>query len=136
MSVLLLSTEPKGFGERLECVIEWIFPSLEVEICRTVETLSDRLVKPKSGLDVAVLAAESIRELEGLLSIQHLLDGVPIILVVPDSEPETIALGHKLRPRFLTDGNGAFVDLAAVLGKMLQHSQSHVERRRDERGWA
>jgi hypothetical protein len=50
---------------------------------------------------------------------------VQIILVIPDRRPETLSLGHLLRPRYLSYEDGNFDDLASVLEKMLRKRQPH-----------
>jgi len=41
-------------------------------------------------------------------------------MIAPDTNPATLARGHILRLRFLSDGNSDFVDVAAVLGRMIR----------------
>ena len=61
-------------------------------------------------------AGEQLRD---VLSIRHLFDNIKIVLILPDRKNETIVIGHKLRPRFLSYTDGDFKDIAAVLKKML-----------------
>ena len=42
-----------------------------------------------------------------------------VILILPDADPQTIARGHNLRPRYLSNIQSDFQDVAAVLRKML-----------------
>ena len=69
---------------------------------------------------IAILLASSREELQDILSIRELLEDTKIILIVPDTNPDTVAKGHTLRPRFLSDCNSDFVDVAAVLGQMIR----------------
>ncbi len=93
--------------------------STNAEICRTLESLSSRLVHMGSHPDIAVLLATSQKELSNIYSIRQLLADIRIILILPDRQPETISKGHKLYPRFLSYTDGSFKDIAAVLEKML-----------------
>ncbi|MEN6332381.1 MAG: hypothetical protein ABFD57_10375 [Smithella sp.] len=68
------------------------------------------------------MLAASGKELEDILSIRELLEDAKIILIVPDTDPATLARGHTLRPRFLSDCGSDFVDVAAVLGRMIERS--------------
>lgn len=52
-----------------------------------------------------------------ILSLREFLHDRRIILVLPDSEPETVSLGHILRPRFITYGDSDYMDVSAILGK-------------------
>jgi hypothetical protein len=94
-----------------------------------VYSLSRRLRQPRHNLAVAVLVAASRQELLELLSIRDLLDGIRIILVLPDRQDDTIAKGHRLYPRFLTFADSDFLDVAAVLSKMLRNSHPDNKRR-------
>jgi hypothetical protein len=119
MNLLLYAREPRGTGKQLEKVIEELFPENNTEIYRTIDGLSDRLRRPRYDLAVVVLLAASKQDLLDLLSIRDLLDDLRLILLLPNREKDTIAKGHTLRPRFLTYADGNFLDVAAVLSKML-----------------
>jgi hypothetical protein len=41
-----------------------------------------------------------------------------IILVLPDRDDETVAMGHRLRPRMVSYNDGDYLDVAAVLIRM------------------
>ena len=47
-----------------------------------------------------------------------------LILILPDREKGTISKGHLFRPRYLTYADGDFLDVAAVLAKMIDHARS------------
>lgn len=121
MSLLFYSTSAKGPGERLHRVIEVLVPKREIEIFRTIESLTRRLHRPGLGhnMTIAVFLAASKEELSELVSIRNLLADLRIILVLPDTRDDTISKGHALQPRFLTYVDTDFIDIAAVLNKML-----------------
>jgi len=54
-----------------------------------------------------------------LVEYQEWLWDHRLILVLPDDDMETISLGHALRPRFVTYAESDFIDISAVLGKIL-----------------
>jgi len=119
MSVLLYATAEKGPGERLRAVVKTFVPEKNIELLATIQSLSDRLREPKDAEDVAILLAANRDELGEFLSVSDLLSDLRIILVLPDREGETVAKGHTLKPRFLSYGDSNFIDVAAVLSKML-----------------
>ncbi|MBW1741791.1 MAG: hypothetical protein JRJ42_11835 [Deltaproteobacteria bacterium] len=119
MNLLFYKPGTNEAGEQLQRVIEALVPRRKTEIYRTMESLSGRLRQSKYDLAIAVLLAASSEDLMELLSIRDLLDDVRIILVLPDRENDTIRKGHTLRPRFLTYADSNFVDVSAVLSKML-----------------
>ena len=118
MKLLLYTTASQGVAERARTVLEPIVPEGDVEIYRTINALSRRLRQPKADLTIVVLLLASREDVLDLLAIRHLFRNVRIILVVPDLEDETIALAHRLRPRFLSYLDGNFPGLATVVNRM------------------
>lgn len=119
MNLIFYGTETDEPGKRLQRVLEAVVPEKKREICRTIEGLCQRLRRPVDDLDIAVLLAASREELSDILSIRDLLTDIRVILVLPDRADDTIAKGHTLRPRFFTYADSDFVEIAAVLSKML-----------------
>jgi hypothetical protein len=119
--VVFYAQRTKGLGDRLRRLIEALVTKKETVICRTVDSLSGALRQPQNHLSLAVLIAASEEELNELVGLRDLLEYVPIVLVLPNRRVQTIAQGHRLRPRFLTDVDSDWIDIAAVLSKMLSH---------------
>jgi hypothetical protein len=119
LRILLYSESTEGPAARLCRIIQTFIPKRELGFVRTLEDLSCRLREPKDDEVIAVLIAASGDELRELLSLGDLLMDLRIILVLPNKDGETVANGHRLRPRFLTYADSNFIDVAAVLGKML-----------------
>ncbi len=122
MNVLFYSKMKDGPGRRLQNVVETQVPVKGTKICRDIESLSCELRQPAHGLSLAIILAASREDLLDILSIGDLLGDLRIILVLPDAEKDTVAKGHKLLPRFLTYADGDFLDVAAVLSRMLGDS--------------
>ena len=129
MNLLFYARVTDDIENRLQRMIEGLVPKDDTEIYRTIDSFANRLRQPRYNLAVAVLLAASRQDLLDLLSIRDLLDGIRIILVLPDREDGTIAKGHRLYPRFLTYADSDFLDVAAVLSKMLQNSHPDNNRR-------
>ena len=121
MRVILYAHADAGPSDSLQKLIETTIPVGRMEIQRNFEGLSHRLREPLNNRVVAILLLTSREDLTNILSIQHLLRDIEIILLAPDSNPETIAMAHQLRPRFLTYSNSDFESLGAVLRKMLKN---------------
>ena len=117
--VVIYSTLNGGPGERLQQAIETVVSKEYTEIYRNIASFSKRLHRPHGNVDAAILIAARSRNLLDLLSLQDLLSDLKIILILPDSHPDTIAKGHKLRPRFLSDCESDFREVAAVLKRMI-----------------
>jgi hypothetical protein len=124
MSLILYAKDQDATGMGLQRVIESLVAEGQVTIYTDMEGLMRRLRKPRGDLQIAVLLASTGQDLDGLLSIGHVLWDLRIILVLPDREAETISKGHSLRPRFLTFSDGNIEDIGAVLRKMLDVTDS------------
>ncbi len=120
MTLLIYSTKTSGAEERFLRVIELLLPEEKLKFCRSIDDLSNELRQPAFNQRIVILFASSSKELEDFLLIRELLEDSKIILILPDTNPSTLARGHVLRPRFLSDYNSDFVDIAAVLSKMIK----------------
>jgi hypothetical protein len=96
-----------------------VIPSGCMEICRCLEDLPARLRTPHYQSTILVLIAADEADLKDILSIQTLLNGTRIILVLPDSSTAAAMSGHPLRPRFTTHRGNGFQEVVDVVEKMI-----------------
>jgi hypothetical protein len=125
MNLLLYSPVTDAAGKRLQRVIEALVLPDEMEICRTMDGISTTLRRPSHHFTTAVLLAATNEDLTSFLNIRDLLDNLRLILVLPDRDDETVTKAHGLRPRFLAYTDSDFIDVAAVLNRML--ARAHGE---------
>lgn len=118
--MLIYSTKMEGAGERLLRVMELLPPEYQYEVFRSIDGLSQRLRQAVYNPTIVILLASSREELQDILSIRDLLADTKIILILPDTNPDMVAQGHTLRPRFMSDCNSDFFDIAAVLSQMIR----------------
>ncbi len=125
MSILIYSGIKDPFKEQLLNIIEQRFPGLTVECAEGIKELRARFRRPVYDVDAAVLVASSKDELNSLMSIESDLFLLPLIVIVPDGDPDTFYKAHRLRPRYVTsaDGTGGFMDVSLVLDKMIDRSR-------------
>jgi len=64
----------------------------------------------------------SKKELSEFIGIRELLSDIRIIIVWPDRTKDTIATGHSFRTRFVRYADSDFVEVGAVLNRMLIHA--------------
>ncbi|HXZ38310.1 MAG TPA: hypothetical protein VEL68_19950 [Thermodesulfobacteriota bacterium] len=120
MKVLIHTMEAAESLVKMKKAIETALPNIKGETFSTLESLAQRLKEPYDGEEkVALLAATDQKNLEDFLSLQRLFLNVPLILLVPNRSTETMALAHRLRPRFLNDVQGDFTAVIEVLRKMV-----------------
>lgn len=119
MRLLLYTPVSEGCGKELHSMIAELIPLNDVEVYRSIQNLSNRLRQRAHDLPIVVLHATRREDLVDILSIRELLRDVRIILLLPDSDEETLAQGHILRPRFVSYADGDLADVRAVLDRML-----------------
>ena len=131
MDILLYTTKGNRAGTYLKHVIESLVFEGKTEAYDSIEAFGIRLGQTLYEEAIAVLLAGNREELLKILSIGDLLNDIPIILIIPDQDEDTIHKAHALRPRFLTQTNSDFKDVAAVLKKVIanKHSKQFIERR-------
>ncbi|MEW5724981.1 MAG: hypothetical protein AB1896_17855 [Thermodesulfobacteriota bacterium] len=121
MTVLFWSAA-KTEAESLLCgIVESVSAGRVVESLPDLEALARRLRRPGADEVAVVLLAGTREALEALLSMEEFLRDRKIILVLPDHDKETVALGHRLGPRFLTYLDSDLSDVGAVLTRMIKH---------------
>jgi hypothetical protein len=98
----------------------------QLEICRSVKALSQRLHRPRGDLRIAVVSVSSQEELTEVVSLKDLLDDLATILIVPDIGTDNVARAHEIRPRFLACTDSNPIVIAAVLAKMLRRHENQL----------
>jgi hypothetical protein len=129
MGVLLFSNDDNKSEKKLVRAINGIAKRHTQEIFHSIGSISNRFRQPQKDLDLMVILAGSRGDLINLLAIKELFFPIPLILIVPDGEPETMKIGFKLLPRFVSFKNGSFRDVRSVMKKMLDEIE-----RRDRNG--
>ena len=132
MKLFLYTTASQGVAEQVRTVLQSSVPEGGIEVYRTINDLSRRLRLPKDDPTIVVVLPASREDILDLLAIRHLFRNVRIILVVPDLEDETIALAHRLRPRFLSYIGGNFSGLATVVDRMFGSYDQSLSRKKNQ----
>lgn len=78
---------------------------------------------------VMILQAGDMQNLQKIADLKDLLFEHQIILILPDRDRQTVALGHSLRPRFITYQDSDFGEMSCVLCKMLQQEKNGLSAR-------
>jgi hypothetical protein len=123
MQLLYYSSGVDENAERLKTAVHKVIPEDRIEHFRKLDDFRDRLraiVEPDS---VAVLSAPDRGELQKMQLFRKLLTEIYVILVLPDRGKGTIALAHRLLPRFLSQKDSDFADLKVVLNRMYDNSR-------------
>lgn len=118
MTVFFLSDSKNEARKPLLKVLDIIVSKNKITVFEDANELEDRLRLPLSDKLMAVLLPADVGELTHIISLKALFSDMPIILILPDRGKNTVAMGYKLRPRFITYADSDFLDVAAVLMKL------------------
>jgi hypothetical protein len=121
MALLFFATGTEGTGQLVWNLYRNSASEYEGEFYGSIETLARKLRHPRDEHTIAVILAGSRKDLIDILAIRDLLDGLRVILILPDREEDTVSQGLTLRPSFLTCVDSDFSMAEAVLKKMLSN---------------
>ena len=119
MSLILYLPRIEGPGKELYQTVKRAALPEKLERYRSINDLSHRLQRPIFDVNAAVLLATDQNQLQSLISLGDFIVEMRIILVLPDHDPDTIAQGHLLRPRFITWLDDNLSHVGIFLKKML-----------------
>jgi hypothetical protein len=118
MELLLYVPVSQDVRERVVDILERVVPGDRMRVCSTIGNLYKNLKMSQQHLTIAVLVLSNRRELMKLRSIRPMFRDMRILLVLPDTEEETIAMAHRFQPRYLTFVDKNIPALATVVDRM------------------
>ena len=133
MNVIFYTTTESQSANRLTRALEIHVCRGDLEIYRDSNSFAERLHRPLSEPVVFVLQVSTHKELTDLLLLQDSLLDRRLLLVLPDSEPDTVSQAHRLRPRLITYGDSDYLDISAVLSKWTMGSANRPGGKADSR---
>jgi hypothetical protein len=117
--ILLYGKQAGTQGFELGRLIDAAFPDGKREVHQNIQSLVKSLREPVEENNIAVLLPADWKDLQDLLSIQHLLRDIPLILLISDPNKETTVMAHRLRPRFVGRALGDHGTVIQVLKRMV-----------------
>jgi len=121
MKIIFYSSSREGAEKEICEMLKKLAPEKTIEMYRSIEELIQCLKRLLDHETIVILRARDREELLHIVSLSDLLQGLRIILLIPNRDRETISIAHRLRPRFLSNGESDFSDTMGVLQKMVQH---------------
>lgn len=107
-------------GQELELRLGIDIPGIKLRVYQSIEDLARGIFR-RLGRDILVILR--VQDREDLLntdSIKDMLQNLRVILILPDRDEDTIALAHRVRPRFLGTDEDHY-ETVKVVKKMLGH---------------
>jgi len=119
-------------GDRLLQKIKDQVSANIVDAYRSLDDFQQGLLRQRREPNIGVLMAANAAELQRLITLGKLLTDMRILLVLPDRHKETVAAGHRLRPRYLGYADSDFEDVVAVVKQILKLFPAYETREKDE----
>lgn len=111
----------------LQVLCESLVSKQNIDIYHSLAPLKQKILRTSYDEGIVILIAERRDDLAELVPILELFRKLRIILVLPDREPETIQIGYRLEPRFMSFIDRGHSEIKAVLKKMLGGGKSMEE---------
>lgn len=118
--------------KRLMAALERRVPRGSLKTYRNLDSLRRRLLPGGSNAPTLVILAATKQDLLAVVPLREMLLGLRLIMVLPDSDDLTLAMGWAMWPRFVSYADGDFQDVAGVLSKIVgtaTHQTRGVSRR-------
>lgn len=96
------------------------------KVYRNPDALRRRLLPARSSPSAIVILAITKQDLLSVMPLRDLLLGFRVIVILPDSDDVTVAMGWGLWPRFVSYADGDLRDVAGVLGKIVGNAPHQV----------
>ena len=109
MTILYYTSKNSEISIRLLRVIEALATKGQIETYQSVPSFSLRLREPSLFKDIAILLTDTKDDLLEILSIKDFLDGIRVILILPDRSTDTVSSAYTLFPRFLSYGDSSLL---------------------------
>ncbi len=122
--MIFLLDSTKLIAQLLEPKLHSRLPEVGLEIFSSFETLQQRLSAMLDTPIIAILTTDNRDKLDQYREVLKLFGDVRIVLILPDHDPETLRLGHRLYPRFVSYKDGNFDDLVSVVARMHDKMQT------------
>jgi hypothetical protein len=124
MSLLFFSTVSDGLAQDVGEAVGAVIHPDPLVVYRSIETLSRRLRQPLCDVRIAVVRLSSTKELLDIIALGDRLADIATVLILPDASPDTAAMAHRIRPRFVAYPDSDPGVIASVLAKMQKaHSE-------------
>ena len=115
MNILLYADDLLEYGMRLREKIEEVTGARKLVFCQEISRLQELLLRKGEKVRIGILCIRDENDMDRLVAMQNLFDGLFIILILPCIDDGIIAKGHKLKPRFFSYADSEFDEVATVL---------------------
>lgn len=118
MDLIFYSAAENGNENRVLTHLNKVVPAERIVICRTVEDLSLKLMRPLDEMLALVLLIAYEKDLTEILTLQEVLHNLRIILIISEAQRCPVDRVHALRPRFVAYADEDLAAVAVVLDRI------------------
>lgn len=128
---IFFSTQNGKKHEEILSFAEKFFLPSEISIHSKAEDFSKAVVEPGFDQRIILILAASSDDLAQILPFRDLLENRPVILILPNSETDTMTRALSLYPRYIDYIQNDLKDVFPVLKKMIKkiHKQTESEKK-------
>jgi hypothetical protein len=124
MNIFVYAAGTSAKGSQLVRDVRHAAPKGGLEIFRTFQSLSERLLKPRNSLSIAILVAPTREELTALIPLRESFRETKILLILQDQDKETISLAHRLFPTYVSYTENNHSRTVLVLQNLIESHQN------------
>lgn len=100
--------------------VEALDVARHIDVHRQLDSFAEALRHINIDPSIAFLVVPNRTALRQLVTLRELLSEIRVVLILPDRDPQTIVLGHQLRPRYVGFRDSQPGDVLAVINRLLQ----------------
>jgi hypothetical protein len=89
-----------------------------LEVYYDLKGFAARIHRPKDPSSVAIIWDPDQQDLQKIGGMRRLLTGVRTLLVLPDGNPDTITLAHKILPSYISYVDDGISEIVSVLERL------------------
>jgi hypothetical protein len=115
MNLLYFNTNKNRAGQDVSTIFKSYVPNLNICDCNDFNAFSMQLIESKGNNTMAVIFIADEEELMELYGLKHLLYKVIPVLILPDEERDTIAVGFRCKPLFMTTIHHAMTEIECIV---------------------
>jgi len=126
--IIYYSPTKNRFSEELRKLIEEPLKNrATVRVCKDMRSFSQCFREAPVNIGGIILLAPTRNHLEEILICRELLFDKLFILVLPDSDVQSVSKGYSLRPHFLSYIDHQPEEIASVAVKMFQEQEQDYD---------
>lgn len=128
MNLLVYASLKNNASKRLIDAISELASRENTEIFNSLDSLISRISKLGTERTIVVMLAATDEEVFAMLAFKDVFQGCRTILILPNREGNTTKVGYQLFPRFVSYADSDFMDVGAVLNKMIENRRYEEKR--------